>query len=149
MEDKPRYLYHGSQYKFDILIPQQAFGGRSADSLLAVYAAETIDEVIPFALPIRWYPDNPEGRRDFECRDGKIFLRYGSLDPKSVGYIYKVKADFFEKIDEWQWVSGEICLPLEIIEIKTADYLDRVQFSEETAEIQQRLFPFSNWHYSR
>ena len=72
MTEKPKYLYHGSQYKLDILIPQQAAGGRDIDSLKAIYAAETMDEVIPFALPIRWYPDSPEGKRDFECRDGRV-----------------------------------------------------------------------------
>ncbi len=131
MKDKPQYLYHGSQYKLDILIPQQAAGGRDIDSMKAIYAAETLNDVIPFALPIRWYPDNPEGKRDFECRDGKVFLNYGSLDPNGVGYVYKVKSDSFEKIDEWQWVSMESCDPVEVIEIKVADYLDRVIFSRE------------------
>lgn len=140
MVDKPEYLYHGSQYKLDMLLPQQAAGGRDIDSLMAIYAAGTIDEVIPFALPIRWYPDSPEGRRDFECRDGKVLLKYGSLDPGGVGYVYKVRADSFEKIDAWQWVSRERCQPVEVFEIKVADYLDRVQFSEEAEKIQQQLF---------
>lgn len=135
MNEKPKYLYHGSQYKLDILIPQQAAGGRDIDSMKAIYAAGTLNEVIPFALPIRWYPDNPEGRRDFECRDGKVFLNYGSLDPNGVGYVYKVKSDSFEKIDEWQWVSVESCDPVEVIEIKVADYLDRVIFSKEAKRI--------------
>lgn len=135
MKDKPEYLYHGSQYKLDILIPQQAAGGRDTDSLKAIYAAETMDEVIPFALPIRWYPDSPEGRRDFECSAGRVLIKYGSLDPNGVGYVYKVKADSFEKIDEWQWVSRESCEPVEVTEIKVADYLDRVEFSPEAKKI--------------
>lgn len=140
MPEKPQYLYHGSQYKLDVLIPQQAAGGCDIESLKAIYAAATIDEVIPFALPIRWYPDTPEGNRDFECRDGKVLLKYGSLDPNGVGYVYKVHAASFEKIDEWQWISREKCLPVEVIEIKVADYLDRVEFSEEAERIQQLLF---------
>lgn len=140
MSEKPKYLYHGSQYKLDLLIPQQTAGSRDIDSLKAIYAAETMDEVIPFALPIRWYPDSPEGKRAFECRDGRVFLIYGSLDPNGVGYVYKVKADSFEKIDEWQWVSRESCDPVEVTEIKVANYLDRVAFSEEAARIQQHLF---------
>lgn len=39
---------------------------------MAIYAAETMDEVIPFALPIRWYPDNPSGKRAFECENGLV-----------------------------------------------------------------------------
>ncbi len=141
MTEKPEYLYHGSQYKLDILIPQQAAGEQNIDSLKAIYAAGTMDEVIPFALPIRWYPDTPEGKRNFECSNGKVLLKYGSLDPDGVGYVYKVRADSFEKIDGWQWVSQEKCLPVEIMEIKVADYLDRVEFSEEAQKIQQHLFP--------
>lgn len=140
MADKPEYLYHGSQYKLDMLLPQQAAGGQDIDSMMAIYAAGTIDEVIPFALPIRWYPDSPEGRRDFECRDGKVLLKYGSLDPGGMGYVYKVRADSFVKIDTWQWVSRERCQPVEVLEIKVADYLDRVLFSEEAEKIRQRLF---------
>lgn len=140
MADKPEYLYHGSQYKLDMLLPQQAAGGQDIDSMMAIYAAGTIDEVIPFALPIRWYPDSPEGRRDFECRDGKVLLKYGSLDPGGMGYVYKVRADSFVKIDTWQWVSSERCQPVEVLEIKVADYLDRVLFSEEAEKIRQRLF---------
>lgn len=124
-------------------MPQQAVGARDIDSMKAIYAAGTMDEVIPFALPIRWYPDSPDGKRDFECHDGKVFLKYGSLDLDGVGYVYKVKADSFQKIDEWQWISQESCDPVEVIEIKVADYLDRVEFSEEAKKIkrtQQRGF---------
>lgn len=140
MTEKPKYLYHGSQYKLDILTPQQAAGERETDSLRAIYAAGTMDEVIPFALPIRWYPDSPEGKRDFECRDGKILLKYGSLDPDGVGYVYKVRADTFEKIDEWQWVSQESCSPVEVTQIQAMDYLDRVELSPEAAEIMKQLY---------
>ena len=139
MKNRPEYLYHGSQYKLDVLTPQQAAGGRDIDSLKAIYAAETMDEVIPFALPIRWYPDSPEGKRDFECSARRVLLKYGSLDPHGVGYVYKVKADSFEKIDEWQWVSRESCEPVEVTEIKVADYLDRVEFSPEAAKIMELL----------
>lgn len=140
MDERPKYLYHGSQYKLDILTPQQAAGERETDSLRAIYAAGTMDEVIPFALPIRWYPDSPEGKRDFECRDGKILLKYGSLDPDGVGYVYKVRADTFEKIDEWQWVSQESCSPVEVTQIQAMDYLDRVELSPEAAEIMKQLY---------
>lgn len=139
MNEKPEFLYHGSQYKLDILMPQQAVGQRDMESLKAIYAAGTMDQVIPFALPIRWYPDTPEGRRDFECSNGKVLLKYGSLDSDGVGYVYKVRSDSFEKIDEWQWVSRENCLPVEITEIKVADYIDRVEFSAEAEEIRRKL----------
>lgn len=140
MNPKPEYLYHGSQYLFDIIKPQQAGGQCGAEALLAIYAAESPQEVIPFALPIRWYPDSPEGKRDFTCSGGRTRLLYGSLDPEGTGYIYKIKSEFFQKIDEWQWVSAKECVPVEITEIKVRDYLHTVEFSEEAAKIQKLLY---------
>ena len=140
MNAKPEYVYHGSQYKFDVLIPQQASGLSERESMRAIYAAETIGEVIPFALPIRWYPDTPDGKRAFECEGGKTKLIYGSLNPNGIGYVYKLKSDTFRKIDGWQWVSEDTCLPVETIEIKVQDYLHTVEFSSEAEEINRKLY---------
>lgn len=137
---KPQYVYHGSQYLFDIVRPQQARGANAHESQKAIYAAETIEEVIPFALPIRWFPDDPTGKRIFSCKNGKTFIEYGSLDPNGVGYIYKLKADTFEKLDEWQWISMSDIVPDEIICIQVKDYIDSVAFSQEAMEIQNMLF---------
>lgn len=140
MDKKTSYLYHGSQYRFDMLLPQQANGASYSESQLAIYACETIDTVIPFALPIRWYPDSPEGKRVFTCKDGKTRLIYGSLDPNGIGYVYKIKADTFVKIDQWQWISKAPCYPIEIIEIKVKDYLHTIEFSKEALLINDLLY---------
>lgn len=137
----PEYLYHGSQYRFDVVVPRTASGECERESQRAIYAAETMDAVIPFALPIRWYPDGPEGRRDFACEDGVIMLQYGSLDPDGVGYVYKLKSQGFEKIDGWQWISRQEAVPEEVFEIKARDYLDRVRFSKEARRINDLLYP--------
>ena len=137
---KPMYVYHGSPYFFDVVRPQQARGANAKESQNAIYAAETIDEVIPFALPIRWYPDDPTDKRAFSCKNGKTFIEYGSLDPNSVGYIYKLRADSFEKLDEWQWISKNEVIPDEIICIHIKDYFHTVTFSEKAKEIQKILF---------
>ena len=47
---KPEYVYHGSQYRFDIVKPQQACGANTPESLMAIYAADSIEKVISFAL---------------------------------------------------------------------------------------------------
>ena len=142
--DKPEYVYHGSQYRFDIVKPQQACGACEQESLNAIYAADSIGKVITFALPIRWYPDDPSGKLAFECSDGKTKLLYGSLNPDGVGYVYKVKADTFELIDDWQWVSKEACEPVEVIEIKVKDYLHTVEFSKEAEAINMELYGYRN-----
>ena len=137
--EKPQYVYHGSQYLFDVVRPQQARGANAQESQKAIYAAETIDKVIPFALPIRWYPDDPTGKRDFSCENGKTFIEYGSLDPNGGGYVYKLKADNFEKLDGWQWISRLDVVPEEVICIRVRDYIDTVSFSEKAMEIQNEL----------
>ena len=137
---KPQYVYHGSQYLFDVIRPQQAHGANARESQKAIYAAETVDEVIPFALPIRWYPDDPTGKRAFSCIGGKTRIEYGSLDPDGVGYVYKLSADTFEKLDEWQWISTFEVIPDEVICIRVKDYMDTVSFSDQAKAIQDKLF---------
>lgn len=141
---EPIYLYHGSPYLFSKIEPQKACGQNEKESLLAIYACEILDWVIPFALPIRWYPDNPSGKRAFECDEGKTIIIYGSLNPTGIGYIYKFKADGFHKIDEWQWVSNHIITPEEVIEIKVSDYWDTIVFSEEAKKINNELYGIQN-----
>jgi len=140
MNNKPKYLYHGSQYYFEVLKPQQANGACDRESMLAIYAAETMDEVITFALPIRWYPDNPSGKRVFECEKGLIKLLYGSINPDGIGYVYKIKSDDFIKIDEWQWISKNEIIPEEVMEISVRDYWEWIEMSEEAKKIHKELY---------
>lgn len=74
---------------------------------------------------------------------GRVFIEYGSLDPNGIGYIYKLKSDSFEKLDEWQWISKFDIVPDEIICIKARDYIHTVSFSETAKAIQKELFDFT------
>lgn len=139
-EKKPEYLYHGSQYLFDRLIPQPASGACERESLTAIYAGESVKMVIPFALPIRWYPDSPMGQRDFVSGEGDTEIICGTLNPDGVGYVYRVKSDTFVKIDDWQWVSETEVVPEEVIEIKVRDYWHTVRFSKEAERMQQEVW---------
>lgn len=138
----PEFLYHGSPYLLDIIKPQPANGACPAESLTAVYAACTIRKIIPFTLPIRSHPDKLTGvrKRAFSCEDGLTQLIYGSLDPNGVGYIYKLKADSFRPLDEWQWVSEQDCIPVEVTKIGVADYWDTITFSEDAKKIETELY---------
>ena len=122
MKQKPQYLYHGSQYQIGVIKPMQAHGVCDAESQQAIYAAATMEEVIPFALPFRRYPDSPEGKRSFESNGINSYLRYGSIDPNGKGYIYVLPSESFELIDEWEWISRTEVKPVEVIEIKVKDY---------------------------
>lgn len=138
---KPLFLFHGSTAKYNRLEPQQARGACEKESMMAIYAAESLRDVIPFALPLRWYPDSPEGKKSFTCDAGKTYVEYGFIDPNRDGYVYRVKSDTFRKIDEWEWVSEEPVEPLEVKVIPGKDMLHTVSFSEQAKEIQNQMFP--------
>ena len=138
---KPNFLYHGSQYLFDVLTPKQAKDNTEIGSKFATYACEDFNFVIPFALPVRWYPDNPTGRRSFSCNEDKILVEYGSINPKGFGYVYKVNSAYFEKTDDWQWISVKEIQPIEIVKINVQDYWHNISFSNESLEINKLLYP--------
>lgn len=138
---KPMYLFHGSTMRFDRLEPRQAHGECEKESMRGIYAAESLRDVIPFALPLRWYPDSPEGKKAFSCDAGKTYVEYGFIDPNRDGYVYRVKPDTFHKIDEWEWVSEEPVESLEVKVIPGKEMLHTVSFSEEAKRIQDKMFP--------
>ena len=140
MKDKPKFLYHGSQYYFDIVKPQQAHGSCEAESKMGIYAVATKDEAIPFALPFRWYPDEPGGKLLFNTDGKRSCLEYGSIDPNGKGYIYVLPSDTFELVNEWEWVSSVEVKPIEIIEIRVKDHMDTITFSEEAKKIQEKIY---------
>ncbi len=140
MNDKPKFLYHGSKYCFDIVKPSQAHGNCEEDSKLGIYAVATKEEAIPFALPFRWYPDEPGGKLLFNTEGKNSYLEYGSIDPNGKGYIYVLPADTFELVNEWEWVSSVEVKPIERIEISVKDYMNTITFSEEAKKIQKELY---------
>ena len=138
---KPDYLYHGSQYLFEVLMPNQAKDNTSIGSQLAIYACEDFNLAIPFALPIRWYPDDPTGKRSFSCSNGKVLIEYGYINPNGFGYVYKISSKDFEKIDNRQWVSAKETQILEVTKISVADYWHNISFTDIALEINKRLYP--------
>ena len=142
---KPKFLYHGSQYHLEILKPQQAKGANEMESKLAIYACEYFHQVIPFALPIRWYPDRPSGKRNYSCdwnsEKTAVAIKYGSIDPNGFGYVYKFSSDNFEQIDNIQWVSCIDVMPIEVTKIAVKDYWHNITFSKEALEINKLLYP--------
>lgn len=140
MKEKPKILYHGSKSRFDIVKPQQAHGVCEAESKMGIYAVATKDEAIPFALPFRWYPDEPGGKLQFNTDGKNSYLHYGSIDPNGKGYIYVLPADSFELVNEWEWVSSVEVKPIDIIEISVKDYLNTITFSEEAKKIQKEIY---------
>ena len=140
MKAKPKVVYHGSQYLFDTISPQQAHGRCEKESQMGIYAAATMEEVIPFALPFRFYPDEPGGKLSRDSDGINSYLRYGSINPHGKGYVYVLPSESFELVDEWQWVSKVPVKPTEVIEIQVNDYWHTITFSEEAKKIQRELY---------
>jgi len=147
---KPEFLYHGSQYAIETLLPKQAKDSTEIGSQLAIYACECWEEAIRFALPIRWYPDNPTGRRSWSLfAEGKLVIEHGSINPYGVGYIYKINSNNFEKIDNWQWVSAKETPVISLAEIRVADYWHIIEFSNEALKINKQLYPSDTLYESK
>jgi hypothetical protein len=73
--------------------------------------------------------------------DGKLVIEYGSINPYGIGYIYKISSEYFEKIDNWQWISVNETTVIDSTEIKVEDYWHLIEFSEETLQANKSLFP--------
>lgn len=139
---KPEFLYHGSQYILDTLIPKQAKDSSEIGTQLGIYACEYPEDVIRFAMPIRWYPDNPTGRRVWSfLPEGKLIIEYGSINPFGVGYVYKIRSENFNKIDDWQWVSTKETPVIDSTKIKVEEYWELIFFSEEALKVNKLLYP--------
>jgi len=139
---KPVNLYHGSQYKLTSLLPRKAEDLTEIGSQLGIYAAETIDEVIRFAMPIRWYPDDPTGKKSWSfLSESRLVIELGTIDPYGVGYIYRVSSENFNKIDDWQWLATSEVLVVDVTEIKVVDYWYLILFSEVALQANQLLYP--------
>ncbi|MCK4339638.1 MAG: hypothetical protein KAW87_06600 [Candidatus Cloacimonetes bacterium] len=128
-----KFLYHGSRFLSEILKPILATGiGSSKDSLCAIYASQDRNFAIPFALPIM-AGENKSciWELSFENGNPKIIIKTGKLDTSQVGYLYKVPADTFEQIDEFQWVSFKTVKLIEYEIINPKKYLHWIEKYEQ------------------
>jgi len=132
--DKPAWLYHGSRYKVDVLLPHTALGlPEENGDQFGVYAYEKPEMVIPFSLTIIPF-ENGSLSIYVDDDTGDVVIRAGIWDENAVGYIYKIPSDSFEKIDGRQWLSKEPVIPVEYTVYAGKDYIDKVHFEDEAKE---------------
>jgi len=126
---KPQFLYHGSRYKVDVLKPRQAYGSpdeRGAE--YGIYAYEDKNMVIPFSLTITPF-ENGSMAIYVDDDTSHVTISAGTLDDDAIGYIYKVPAESFVKLDERQWLSKEDVVPVEMTVVHTRDYMHKITFT--------------------
>lgn len=114
-----------------MFLPRPARGvGAQKDKLVAVYATHEIKMAIPFALPFQPAADG-ELSWQLDISDHleypQIVLKAGRLDLTRPGYIYRLPADGFEKIDKIQWVSYNPVKPVDVLVIDPNQYCHWIQ----------------------
>jgi hypothetical protein len=136
--NKPEYLYHGSRYKVNILVPQQAKGSPSEKGdEYGIYAYEDKNMVIPFSLTINPF-ENGSMAIYVDDETSDITISAGTLDNNAVGYIYKVSSASFEKLDGLQWISKDEVKPIEVTVVNTKDYMHKIKFTGAAKEYRMR-----------
>jgi uncharacterized protein len=101
--------------------PGRGTGG-AQDRLCAVYASAERAFATAFALPLL---PSADGRTrwslDYRREIPRITIHAGSLDLSRVGYLYRVPAAPFRRLDDLQWVAEQPVTPIdyEIIEPAT------------------------------
>lgn len=128
--EKPEFLYHGSPERVSRLDPRPACGLPEENGAeTAVYAYETPEACAPFAL--RYLPDE-RGRLSIWIDDctHRVKVSAGRVDWSRGGWIYRLPADPFVRLDEKQWVSYEPVEPLEVIPVRAEDWRKMVEETE-------------------
>jgi hypothetical protein len=134
--NKPNFLFHGSQAKVTVLLPNQAYDGLSdVGTANGVFATSNRELALIFALGC--IPDE----------QGRITRFVQSIDPIQViflegkpnrggkGYLYTLDCNKFEQLDDFQWVSYEEVTPLQTEEIIVNEYLHLVKEVTEQEKI--------------
>ena len=118
------YLYHGSPYKLNKLIPNQAHDvGFIEGCQLAVYATSNMNMAICFALGCVPDGEQPERLMMPEYGDKMIF-RHCHPNYGGKGYVYYLDKSKFISALGSQWVCFEEIIPDRVIEVNVDDYLD-------------------------
>jgi len=127
--DKPEFLYHGSRYKLDTLKPHRAKGSPVENGAeYGIYAYADFKMAVPFALTVNPF-ENGSMSIYVDDDTGDVTISAGILDDGADGYVYKVPADTFEKLDEKQWLSKEEVTPLGVTVVHTEDYMSKITFA--------------------
>ncbi|WP_026652946.1 hypothetical protein [Butyrivibrio proteoclasticus] len=118
------YLYHGSPYKLDRLVPNQAVDtGFKEGCQFAVYATSNRNMAICFSLGCVEESDDAQRVMMPEYGDKMVFKKCHPNYGKK-GYLYVLDKEQFVHSMGTQWVCYKEIVPEEIIEIDVDDYLE-------------------------
>ena len=131
---KPRFLFHGSSIKVDVLQPHRAEDWMSeVGRFYGVYATHLRDVAIAFALGA--VPDESGavsriiGKHDLN--PVKMLYVRGHPNFGGKGYLYELDSRGFDKVSGTQWVCDRPVIPIKVIEINVDDYLHLFRYASE------------------
>lgn len=131
---KPKFLYHGSSIKVDMLLPKQAEDWLAPlGNEIGVYATSNKDIALAFALGARKDKDGNVSRFIFHKNNKSVQMIFalGSPNFGEKGYLYILPNESFEHLSGSQWISSKSVKPSDIIEINVDDYLHLFRYATE------------------
>ena len=119
---KPKYLWHGSTVKYEILKLSQArdVSGHPAGNKKAVYATDRKLNAIQFGMVDKKY----KKFGDFRTKPMIMVIISGWIRTGKKLYLHKLSSRGFKEQPKGshQWVKEKEAKPLEIIELNVNDY---------------------------
>ncbi|ALH94723.1 hypothetical protein [Acinetobacter equi] len=128
---KSKTLYHGSRHLVKILEPKQASGFKTEDNQFAIYAIENKKIASLFSITYIGYTKDARFEIQQELEDFYVHLYHTSVDWNQIGYLYILSSEYFNKIDEYQWVAYKPIIPqrIEIIQPRMLEkYIKDIDF---------------------
>lgn len=135
--NNPKYIFHGHPSLLKKIIPRIPSVNKTEsqeDTQFGIYGSVKLNGAIPYAIKIEEEYDEWVGypvanyfippEYDYEV----AVIHYGEIAEDSVGYIYVLDAATFKKSNDYQWLSTDEQIPLDIIEINYNDVKDHFQF---------------------
>jgi len=123
IENKPKFLWHGSINKYNILNPHQAkdIGGSPGSNQNAIYATDNKIFAIQMGL---FTKDSDTGIPDWNIPNPKIVLFKGNIRRGRKVYLHVVPSNTFQKTStKHEWYSKDSVRPVKVVEVNVNDYL--------------------------
>jgi hypothetical protein len=132
--DRPKYLYHGSSRRVDVLMPHQAEDWLNpAGSQYGVWATSNRNVALTFALGA--VPDETgevtRVMRPQDLHPVKMVYVQGHPNFGGKGYLYTMSSEGFEYVGGEVWLCREPITPVEVLEIHVDDYVHLFRYATE------------------
>jgi len=115
--DQPKYLFHGSPYLLDKLLPKQSHDDNENKSNedLAIFLFPMFRKVTPYALRKAFYQSI-----DGVAKENRII----NSDEKGYVYVFLRDETMIKDNDSYQYRCYHELVPVDIVEIRFKDFVD-------------------------